>query len=220
MTPPEMDEDDSTYIGGEGNGLLAWIVGSLVLAFVVFAAWAAVALDTKDEQKIDAERRYEQIKEMPVPTVTQIVQTPGPVRTKIVTTPGPTVTVRVTERASRSSARSTVNRAKTDSSIPTTGRYRFTVNGLDLRHRDFWMCVHAREGSWTDNSGFEGGLQFMNATWLWAGGAYFAKHAYQATPNQQITVANWLSNGARTGIRHNWPNTGPPCARKFGMTVR
>jgi hypothetical protein len=82
MTPPEMDEDDSAYVGGEGNGLLAWIVGTLTLALVVGFAYVIVTIDTKDEQRIDAERQYQRIKDMPVP-----------VRTVVVTTPGPTVTV-------------------------------------------------------------------------------------------------------------------------------
>lgn len=87
---------------------------------------------------------------------------------------------------------------------------------LDLRRRDFWMCVHSHEGLWTSSGGtYEGGLQFLHSTWVRAGGRAFAEHAYQATPNEQITVANWYSKGGA------WLTPWPPAARcvgKFGMT--
>jgi hypothetical protein len=130
-----------------------------------------------------------------------VVQVPGPtviktVKSKpkvIVKTVIKTRIIYVT-RASRSSTRSTHKAA----------------SGLDLRHWNFWMCVHAGEGSWTDNSGYEGGLQFLNSTWLSNGGGKFARHAYQATPKEQATVANWKTHGARSGLGA-WPNTAPPC---------
>ena len=87
--------------------------------------------------------------------------------------------------------------------------------GLDLRNRELWMLIHKCEGSWTDNSNFEGGLQFLHSTWVSAGGRAFAEHAYQATPEEQITVANWYSKGG--AWLAPWPTCGRRAAKVLGM---
>lgn len=63
---------------------------------------------------------------------------------------------------------------------------------------------------WDDQSaGYEGGLHFLNSTWLRAGGGRFAVHAYDATREQQIEVAqDWLN---RTSLAQ-WP----VCSYKIG----
>lgn len=67
----------------------------------------------------------------------------------------------------------------------------------------------ARPGSatWNDARGpYEGGLHFLPSTWERAGGHIFALHAYDATPDEQISVAmTWLS---RTSVKQ-WPRCGP-----------
>jgi hypothetical protein len=48
-------------------------------------------------------------------------------------------------------------------------------------------------GNWHDANGmFEGGLQFLQSTWLAEGGGQFADHAYDATRAEQIEVAERL----------------------------
>ncbi|WP_326831528.1 ubiquitin-like domain-containing protein [Arthrobacter sp. BL-252-APC-1A] len=67
-------------------------------------------------------------------------------------------------------------------------------------------------GNWHINSGngYYGGLQFSTQSWLGAGGGAYAPVASDATPEQQIAVAeNLRANG---GWGH-WPS----CARKLGL---
>ena len=69
-------------------------------------------------------------------------------------------------------------------------------------------------GNWAINTGrYEGGLQFLNSTWLANGGGSFAQRAYQATREQQIAVAETLL--ARTGGRYSasWP----ACSNRLGL---
>lgn len=65
--------------------------------------------------------------------------------------------------------------------------------------------------NWTDQrGGYEGGLHFAPSTWVRAGGARYAPHAYDATPAEQIAVAKaWL---ARTS-----PEQWPVCSKKVGL---
>jgi hypothetical protein len=72
------------------------------------------------------------------------------------------------------------------------------------------MCVHRGEGAFNANTGngFEGGMQFINSTWLASGGGRFASHAYLATPYQQMLVAYWLWK--RSGWSP-WPTTARAC---------
>jgi hypothetical protein len=65
-------------------------------------------------------------------------------------------------------------------------------------------------GRWDDRrGGYEGGLHFLNSTWLRAGGGRYALHAYDATREQQIEIAqSWLE-------RTSWSQW-PVCSRKVG----
>lgn len=66
------------------------------------------------------------------------------------------------------------------------------------------MCESS--GDWQSSVGmFEGGLQFLPSTWLAYGGAEFAVHAYDATREQQITVAERVLAGQGAGA---WPVCG------------
>ncbi len=75
----------------------------------------------------------------------------------------------------------------------------------DCESGDWDRQAHPIAGTarWDDRrGGYEGGLHFLNGTWLQAGGARFAQHAYDATREQQIEVAeDWL---ARTSLAQ-WP---------------
>jgi hypothetical protein len=57
---------------------------------------------------------------------------------------------------------------------------------------------------------FEGGVQFLNSTWLAYGGGEYAQHAYDATKAQQIRVAERLLAAAGWG---QWP----VCSRRVGL---
>lgn len=60
-------------------------------------------------------------------------------------------------------------------------------------------------------NGYEGGLQFLNSTWLSMGGGQYAKHAYQATREQQITIAE------KTLAASSWAQQWPDCSKKLGL---
>lgn len=65
-------------------------------------------------------------------------------------------------------------------------------------------------GNWSIDVGlFEGGVQFLNSTWLAYGGGEFAPHANEATREEQIYVANKLQKV--TGWK-SWPG----CSAKYG----
>jgi Transglycosylase-like domain len=69
-----------------------------------------------------------------------------------------------------------------------------------------WYAIAQCEsgGNWADTDGlFEGGLQFLNSTWLAFGGGAYAPHAYQATPAEQIAVAERTLAGSASDP---WPN--------------
>jgi hypothetical protein len=67
-------------------------------------------------------------------------------------------------------------------------------------------------GNWSDTSGqFEGGIQFLNSTWLEYGGAEFARHAYSAPRDQQIEVGKRL-----LAARPDW-SAWPACSKKLGL---
>lgn len=65
---------------------------------------------------------------------------------------------------------------------------------------------------WTANTGngFEGGLQFDHGTWVTYGGLAFAEHAYNATPAQQIIIAE------RVLARQGWL-AWPACSAQLGL---
>jgi Transglycosylase-like domain len=74
-----------------------------------------------------------------------------------------------------------------------------------------WLCIHAGEGAWNDpNAPYYGGLQFSSSTWARNGGHQYAPEADQATPLEQMWVAEaaWRESG---GSFAQWPNTARTC---------
>ena len=72
-----------------------------------------------------------------------------------------------------------------------------------------WAAIAACEsgGNWGANTGngFYGGLQFTQGTWNAYGGGQYAASANQATPGQQMAVANRVLAGQGIGA---WPVCG------------
>ena len=72
-----------------------------------------------------------------------------------------------------------------------------------------WSAIAACEsgGNWSTNTGngFYGGLQFTQQTWQAYGGGQYATSANQATPAQQIAVAQRVLAGQGIGA---WPVCG------------
>ncbi len=66
--------------------------------------------------------------------------------------------------------------------------------------------------NWSLNTGngFEGGLQFLNSTWIANGGGRYAAHAYDATREQQIEIAERVLAKSGWG---QWPD----CSAKLGL---
>jgi hypothetical protein len=68
-------------------------------------------------------------------------------------------------------------------------------------------------GNWADTDGmFEGGLQFSNETWLAYGGGAYAQHAYEASRDQQIAIAEKVLRAAG-GRYTDWPG----CRAHLGL---
>ena len=138
-----------------------------------------------------------------------------------------TATVRVTERASRSHSR-----GPSPASLPTSrttsegargglpsgavrgSDYTFTMDrALNAR---LWELIAACEssGRWHLNTGtFDGGLQFLPATWIAHGGTRYAPTADRATKAQQIDIANRLSSGG------DWLKPWPVCGKRAASTL-
>jgi hypothetical protein len=82
-----------------------------------------------------------------------------------------------------------------------------------IAHLRGWLCIHSREGSWTDEGApYYGGLQ-MTYGWMNVVG-----DAALLSPFQQMARAERVA--AAHGFRydwmeHQWPNTFPPCASLF-----
>jgi LysM repeat protein len=72
-----------------------------------------------------------------------------------------------------------------------------------------WQAIAACEsgGNWSANTGngFYGGLQFTQGTWDAYGGGQYASSANEATPGQQIAVAQRVLAGQGIGA---WPVCG------------
>lgn len=67
-------------------------------------------------------------------------------------------------------------------------------------------------GDWAANTGngYHGGVQFLNSTWVSAGGTKYAGMACQATREQQIEIAQgWLA-------QTSWAQW-PVCSRRLGL---
>jgi len=84
----------------------------------------------------------------------------------------------------------------------------------DVRRGDVWdriaECESGQSWSYNGGSGYDGGLQFLPATWRAYGGQEFADFAPQASREQQITVANRVLEDV--GWRA-WPT----CSRRLGL---
>jgi hypothetical protein len=92
-----------------------------------------------------------------------------------------------------------------------------------IRHRPqfhmtaFEVCVANHESGepndpynpahidWRYSGDYEGAYNWTNETWLAQGGGRYAKHAYEATPEQQTLVFRAHANA------QDWPNTVPAC---------
>ena len=66
-------------------------------------------------------------------------------------------------------------------------------------------------GNWAARGSYEGGLQFLNSTWLNYGGGEFAQHAYEASREEQIEI------GRRLWRERGW-GAWPSCSRQLGYT--
>lgn len=84
----------------------------------------------------------------------------------------------------------------------------------------FDLCVANRENgqpgattfntiNWHADNNYEGAFSWEPSKWAAGGGRRFAKHAYNATPQQQVAV---FEQNGRNGewTASNWP-TIPPC---------
>lgn len=90
-------------------------------------------------------------------------------------------------------------------SVPAAGAHRLPQGWLRAA-----LCVHSHEArNWHETRGiFEGGMQFLNSTWLANGGGRYARHAYDATPHQQLDIAYRLWQRASW---NPWPTTARIC---------
>lgn len=64
-------------------------------------------------------------------------------------------------------------------------------------------CESGNRWDYNGSSGFHGGLQFHPQTWRSYGGRLFAPYAYQATPIQQVAIAQLVLNSQGRGA---WPH--------------
>jgi hypothetical protein len=78
-----------------------------------------------------------------------------------------------------------------------------------IAHRSLWLCIHAGEGAWNDNTGngYYGGLQMTSG---WGGVARPDK----LSPDAQMALAErqYRASGySQSWLQGQWPNTSPPC---------
>ncbi len=81
-----------------------------------------------------------------------------------------------------------------------------------IAHRAGWLCIHSREGSWSDTGDpYWGGLQ-MHPGW---GGVH---HASDLSPDAQMALAEGelrKNRYSHAWLAGQWPLTYPPCAGLF-----
>ena len=75
---------------------------------------------------------------------------------------------------------------------------------------DLAECESNQRWAYNGSSGYDGGLQFSPTTWRAVGGTDFAEYAWQATPFEQVAVAERLLEVQGWGA---WPT----CSRKLGL---
>ncbi|MGH2754258.1 MAG: transglycosylase family protein [Actinomycetota bacterium] len=88
------------------------------------------------------------------------------------------------------------------------------VGGSIVTYSADWEAVAQCEssGDWHIDAKFDGGLQFLPATWIGFGGGELARYAYQATKTEQIAVAERVL--AIQGQKA-WPNCFHPLPFAF-----
>ncbi|MTD54797.1 resuscitation-promoting factor [Amycolatopsis pithecellobii] len=134
----------------------------------------------------------------------QVVQDPG--------TPGQQlVTYRITKRNGKETAREQLSVKVLTDAKPKI--IRIGTKQPAISNAGIWDKIAQCEstGNWAANTGngFEGGLQFTNSTWQAYGGGAYASHAYQASREEQIAVAQRVQAGQGWGA---WP----VCSKKAG----
>jgi hypothetical protein len=114
----------------------------------------------------------------------------------------------------RSDAPPTVTMQATIVVIPTAAPPPPALPAVSYSGNDVWADLAQCEsgGNWAINTGngYYGGLQFSLGTWNGYGGAEFAEYPHQATPEEQIIVAERLR--AARGYQP-WP----ACRAKLGL---
>lgn len=84
----------------------------------------------------------------------------------------------------------------------------------DPARRSMWDDVAYCESTWrwSYNGRFDGGVQFTASTWQAFGGGQYSQYAWQATPEQQIDIAErvaFYGHGSnRPQGRGAWPHCG------------
>ncbi|TNC29760.1 resuscitation-promoting factor [Amycolatopsis alkalitolerans] len=135
----------------------------------------------------------------------QVVQDPGMPGQQL-------VTYRITERNGEETARQQLSVKVLVQARPKI--IRIGTKQPDISNGGLWDRLAQCEstGNWAANTGngFEGGLQFTNSTWLAYGGGAYAQHAYQASREQQIVIAQRVQAGQGWGA---WP----VCSKKAGI---
>jgi hypothetical protein len=80
-------------------------------------------------------------------------------------------------------------------------------------HYDGWLCIHNREGSWSDDDWpYYGGLQ-MSEGWMGV-----VHHANDLSAMAQMWLAERVASKygfSYKFMKGQWPNTFPPCANYF-----
>lgn len=122
------------------------------------------------------------------------------------------VTYRITEKNGKETDRVQVSVQVTTPAKPKI--IRIGTKQPSISNGSLWDALAMCEstGNWAAHTGngFEGGLQFTNSTWLAYGGGAYAQHAYQATREEQIAVAQRVQAGQGWGA---WP----VCSKKAGI---
>ena len=71
-------------------------------------------------------------------------------------------------------------------------------------------CESGQNWSYNGGSGYDGGLQFLPATWRAYGGQEYAEYAWQASREAQIDIAERVLDDVGWGA---WP----ACSRRLGL---
>jgi len=156
-------------------------------------------------QEEDIDPPVQEIKDNTLEAGKEVVQDQG--------TPGKqVVTYRVTKRNGQETDREQLSVKVITEAKPKI--VRVGTKQPDISNAAIWDKIAQCEstGNWAANTGngFEGGLQFTNSTWLAYGGGAYAPHAYQASREQQIAVAEKVQAGQGWGA---WP----VCSKKAGV---